>query len=81
MTELNGTGIAAVLATDTELNPWTGLPASDDGLPHESSHPLTIKDCKWVGLQNVRRSIEIDELRGIVAGETERGLGEVIRPE
>src|SRR5207342_1305873 len=81
MAELNGTGIASVLTADAELNPGTGLPASGDGLLHQGPHPFSIEHREGIGFQNVRRSIKIDELRGIVTGETERGLGEVVRPE
>jgi hypothetical protein len=81
MTELHGTGIAAMLTADAKLNPRAGLPTSDDGLFHQSAYSLSIEHSKWVRLKNVRRSIKIDELRGIVAGETERGLGEIVRPE
>ena len=81
MTELHGTGIAAMLTADTKLNPRAGLPASDDGLFHQSAYSLSIEHRKGVGLKNVRRSIKIDELRCIVSRETERGLGEIIRPE
>ena len=81
MTELNGTGVAAVLTADAELNPRTGLPASGDGLLHQSPHPFSIEHREGVRFQNVGCSIKIDELRGIVAGETERSLSEVVRPE
>ena len=81
MAELNGTGIAAVFTAYAELNPWTGFPTSRDGLLHQSPHPFSIEHCEGIRFQNVGGSIKIDELRGIVAGETECGLGEVVRPE
>jgi len=81
MTELHGTGIAAVFTTDAEFDPGACLPASIDGLPHQGAHPLSIEHCEGIRFHNVGGSIKIDELRRIVAGETERGLSEVVRPE
>jgi hypothetical protein len=81
MTELNGTGITAMFTADTELDPRTGLSTAGDGLLHQGPHPFSIEHREGIGFQNVRSPIKIDELCGIITGETERGLGEVVRPE
>ena len=81
MTEFNGTRIATVLTADAELNPWASFSAAGDGLPHQRPHPFSIEYREGICVHNIGRSIKIDELRRIVARETERGLREVVRPE
>jgi hypothetical protein len=66
MTELHGTGIAAVLTADAELNPTTGFPASIDGLPHQGSYTIPIEHGERIRFHNAGGSIKIDELRRIV---------------
>jgi hypothetical protein len=67
MAELNGTGVAAVLTADAELNPGTGLPAAGNGLPHQGSYPFSVKHRKGIRFHNIGRSIKIDEFCRIVA--------------
>jgi len=81
MAELDRAGIAAVFTADAELNPWAGLPAAGDGLSHQGPHPFSVEHREGICFHNIGRSIKIDELRRIVARETERGLSEVVRPE
>jgi hypothetical protein len=81
MAELHGTGIAAVLTADAELNPGTGFSTADDGLLHQGPYPFSIEHREGIRFHNVGGSIKIDELRRIIAGEPKRGLGKVVRPE
>jgi hypothetical protein len=67
MAELNGTGIAAVLTADAELDPRTGFPTAHDGLLHQGPYTFSIEHRKGICFHNVGGSIKIDELRGIIA--------------
>ena len=81
MAELDGAGVPSMFTTDAELDPRAGLPASDDGLFYQSSHPFPIERREGIRIHDIGGAIKIDELRRIVAGEPERGLGQIVRAE
>ena len=70
-----------MFTANAELDPWTTLPSAGDGLLHQRPDPFSIEHRKGIRVQNVVGLIKIDELRGIVAGEPERSLREVVRTE
>lgn len=70
-----------MFTANAELDPWAALPPTGDGLLHQGPHPFSIEYCERIRVQNITGLIEIDEFRGIVAGKSERRLGQVVRPE
>ena len=81
MAELDGGGIAAVLAADTELDVRTGGAAHFGGHLHELADALLVEVGERIGLVDLVVVVGVEELAGIVAAEAERHLGQVVRAE
>ena len=74
--------LAAVLPADPELDPGLRPPAALDRDPHEIPHSVLVQHLERVPLEDAVLEVEGEELAlGVVAGEPERGLGEVVRAE
>ncbi len=82
MAELDGLGIAAVLAADAYLQVGLGGPAELHPHLHQLPHPLHIQGGEGVLLQDAPLQVGRQELAlHVVAGEAEGHLGEVVGAE
>ncbi len=80
MAELHGTGIAAVLSADAYFQRGVGLAAFFHADADDFPHPRAVNGYEGVVWQNPGLAIERKEFPGVVPGEAEDRLGEVIRP-
>src|SRR5204863_1073285 len=74
--------LAAVLAADAELQLRLGRAAALDPDTHQIAHSALVERLERVALEHALLEVVGEELAlGVVAGKTERRLGEVVRPE
>ena len=82
MEELDGAGLAAVLAADTELQVGALLPPRRDGLQNERTDAGLVDRLERVVGEQALLQVRNEEARlGVVATHAEGGLGEVVRAE
>ena len=82
MAELNGTGVAAVFAANTDHQIRPRLTAFFHRNPHQTAHALAVEHGKGVVLQDMLVNIGREELAlGIVTAEPEACLREVVGPK
>ena len=82
MADLDRVRVAAVLAADADLELRPGLPALLDGDAHQARHTALVDCLEGVAGQDLLLQVAADELAlGVVAGEAEGGLGEVVGAE
>ena len=81
MAEFHGAGIAAVLAADTKLQVRIGGAALLCGHGHKLAHALLIQLSKRIGLVDLVLIVRRQELSGVVAGEAEGHLRQVVGTE
>jgi hypothetical protein len=74
-------GIAAVLAADAELEVGTGLAAALSGDRDELANAFGVQGHEWIGLEQPFDSVDAEKGRGVVARQSERGLGEIVGAE
>src|SRR5215218_5040516 len=80
--ERDRVGVAAVLAADTEPELRLLLPSGPRREPHEPSHARLVDRLERAPVDHLRLDVAVQEAAlDVVAGETERGLREVIRTE
>ena len=81
MAEFDSRRIAALLAADTEFDVGSGgLTAFDSNL-HKLAYTYLVESCEGVGFENLLHIVFVKELTGVVSGETESHLSEVIGTE
>ena len=79
--ELHGGGIAAVLAADTQVDVGAGLLAQLGGHGHQLAYAVLIQVGEGIGLIDLLVVVVAQELAGVVAGEAEGHLGQVVGAE
>src|SRR5437867_10175521 len=79
--EFHGSRLAAVLATDADLELWPRPPSSLDSKPHELADAFLIEDRERIRGHEPLLEIVRQELRDIVPAVAERHLREVVRAE
>ena len=81
MAELNGAGIAAVLAADAAVQLGAGCLSGCNSHLHKAAYAYGVKLLERVGLEDLGVVIGLKELAGVVAAEAVGHLGEVVRAE
>src|SRR5215207_8396440 len=80
--ERNGFGVAAVLAAYPELQLRLLLPPGPGGQPHEPTDARLVDRLERTAVDHLGLHVAVQETAfDVVAGETERGLGEIVRAE
>src|SRR5699024_963595 len=79
--ELYGRRIAAVLAADTALQIRTGRAAFLDRHLYQLAYAGLIQSREGIGLVDLCLVVSVQELAGIIAGEAECHLGQVVGTE
>src|SRR5450759_834997 len=80
--ELDGIGVAAVFAADTDFNPGVRLPAKNHTDAHKLAHALLVDALEWVDVQDLRLEVGRQEGScGIITAIGIRCLGEVVGSE
>ena len=79
MAELDGRGIAAVLAADAEVDVRVGLAAHLGGHGDELADAGLIETGERIALVDLLVVVRAEELAGIVTAEAEGHLGQVVR--
>ena len=80
-TELNGAGLATMLATDTYLKFRLGSTAFLYTHAYELTNTLLVKDFERIGLDNAMFFVELKELGSIITRVTECHLSKVVSAE
>ena len=75
MAELDGSGIAAVLAADAQVNVRADLAAILSRHLDELAYAVLVEVGEGIRLINLARIVILQELAGIVAGEAKGHLG------
>ena len=81
MAELDGGRIAAVLAADTQLQVGAGLAAQGSGHLDQLANAVLIQAGEGIALIDLAGVVGIQELTGVVTGEAEGHLGQVVGAE
>ena len=81
MAELHGGGVTAVLAADTQVDVGAGLLAQLGGHGHQLAYAVLIQVGEGIGLIDLLVVVVAQELAGVVAGEAEGHLGQVVGAE
>src|SRR5262249_20344082 len=79
ITELDRGRIAAVLAADSDFEVRPRGPALFEAHLDEDAHTIAIQLLERIGFQDPFRHVIHNDLAGIIAGETERRLSQVVR--
>ena len=79
--EFHGAGIAALLAADAQLDVGTGLAAQLTGHLHQTAHTGLVQLGEGIGLINLIVVVAGQELTGVITGEAEGHLGQVVGAE
>ena len=80
MAELDGVGLAAVLAADADLEARTGFPALVDAGLDQHAHRVAIEDLEGIHRQDLLVEVVRQETADVVAREAEGHLGPQISP-
>ena len=70
-----------MFAANSQLNVFSRLASTCDGLLHQRSNAFAVEHGKRIRIHDFRRLVEVNEFGGIIARETERGLRQIVRPE
>ena len=81
LAELDRRGIATVLAANAELDVGPCLAAAIHGDRDELPDPVDIDRDEGIDIEDALMLVVREEIRRIVAADTERGLRQVVRPE
>ena len=79
--ELHGGGVAAVLAADAQVQISAGLTAQLGGHLHQLAHASLVQLGEGIALVDLLVVVSAQELAGVVAGEAEGHLGQVVGAE
>ena len=79
--ELHGSGIAAVLTADTEVNIGVGLAAQLSSHSHQLANAGLIQTSEGIVLVDLTIIVSIQELACVIAGEAEGHLSQVVGTE
>ena len=75
MAELDGGGIAAVLAADAQLDVGAGLAAQLGSHLHQLAHAVLIQTGEGIALEDLVVIVGAQELAGVVTAEAEGSSG------
>ena len=76
--ELDGSGIAAVLTADTKVDVRANLAALLCCHSDQLADTVLVKVCEGIGLIDLACIVILQELAGIVTGEAEGHLGQIV---
>ena len=81
MAERDRSGIAAMLAADSDLEPAPDGATALNAYAHKLAHAFAIDRDEWIGFQNAAGYVCAEKARGIVAADPVGSLGQIIRAE
>ena len=81
MAERDRSGIAAMLAADSDLEPASNGAAALNAYAHKLAHAFAIDRDERIGCQNAAGYVCAEKARGIITADPVGSLGQIIRAE